>query len=135
MRNTPLTQAHVDANARMVDFHGWNMPVQYAGILDEAERVRTKVGLFDLCHMGRLEITGPDREALVNRVFSGRTAKLNHGRAKYGFLLNEAGLPHRRRAHLPRRRRDAHRDQRDGARHRPRVGRAAGTRRVASTPR
>jgi aminomethyltransferase len=93
MRNTPLTQAHIDAKARMVDFHGWNMPVQYAGILEEAERVRTKVGLFDLCHMGRLEITGPDREALVNRVFSGRTAKLDHGRAKYGFLLNEAGYP------------------------------------------
>ena len=93
MRNTPLTQAHIDAKARMVDFHGWNMPVQYGGILEEAERVRTKVGLFDLCHMGRLEITGPDREALVNRVFSGRTAKLDHGRAKYGFLLNEAGYP------------------------------------------
>jgi aminomethyltransferase len=43
--------------------------------------------------MGRLEVTGPDREALVNRVFSGRTAKLDHGRAKYGFLLNEAGYP------------------------------------------
>lgn len=93
MRSTPLTQAHIDAKARMVDFHGWNMPVQYAGILEEAERVRTKVGLFDLCHMGRLEITGPDREALVNRVFSGRTAKLDYGRAKYGFLLNEDGYP------------------------------------------
>ena len=93
MRNTPLTQAHVDAGARMVDFHGWNMPVQYEGILGEVKRVRSQGGLFDLCHMGRLEITGPDREALVNRVFSGRTAKLKHGRAKYGFLLNEEGYP------------------------------------------
>ncbi len=93
MRDTPLTQAHIDRDARMVDFHGWNMPVQYTGILAEAECVRTKVGLFDLCHMGRLEIRGADREALVDRVFSGRTAKLKHGRAKYGFLLNEAGYP------------------------------------------
>ena len=91
MRSTPLTEAHVEAGARMVDFHGWNMPVQYEGILGEVNRVRTQGGLFDLCHMGRLEITGPDREALTNRVFSGRTAKLKHGRAKYGFLLNEDG--------------------------------------------
>ena len=93
MRQTPLFEAHVAAHARMVDFHGWAMPVQYTSILDEAKHVRSKVGLFDLCHMGRLEITGPDREALMNRVFSGRTAKLAHGRAKYGFLLNEQGYP------------------------------------------
>ncbi len=93
MRSTPLTEAHVEAGARMVDFHGWNMPVQYEGILGEVHRVRKQGGLFDLCHMGRLEITGPDRETLVNRVFSGRTAKLKYGRAKYGFLLNEDGYP------------------------------------------
>ena len=93
MRKTPLYQAHVNADARIVDFHGWAMPVQYTGILDEAKRVRTQVGIFDLCHMGRLVVRGPDREALVNRVFSGRTAKLQHGRAKYGFLLNEDGYP------------------------------------------
>jgi len=93
MRDTPLTPAHLEAHARMVDFHGWHMPVQYAGILDETERVRTKVGLFDLCHMGRLVIRGDDREALVDRVFSGKTDKLKHGRAKYGFLLDERGYP------------------------------------------
>jgi aminomethyltransferase len=93
MRSTPLTQAHVDAGARMVDFHGWNMPVQYAGILEETRRVRSQVGLFDLCHMGRLEVRGKDREALVERVFSANVAKLKHGRAKYGFLLDERGYP------------------------------------------
>ncbi len=93
MRTTPLTGAHVETGARMVDFHGWNMPVQYEGILDEARRVRTSGGLFDLCHMGRLEITGPGREALIDRVFSGKTRKLAVGRAKYGFLLNEQGYP------------------------------------------
>jgi aminomethyltransferase len=93
MRQTPLTRAHVAAGARMVDFHGWEMPVQYVGILDEARRVRTQGGLFDLCHMGRLVVTGPEREALVERVFSARLASLKLGRAKYGFLLDERGYP------------------------------------------
>ena len=69
------------------------MPVQYTGILDETRAVRAKGGVFDLCHMGRLEIRGPDREALVTRVFSGNFGRLRVGRAKYGFLLNERGYP------------------------------------------
>jgi aminomethyltransferase len=93
MRNTPLTDAHEAAGARMVDFHGWNMPVQYAGILEETRRVRREAGIFDLCHMGRLEVRGKDREALVERVFSANLAKLKVGRAKYGFLLDERGFP------------------------------------------
>lgn len=93
MRRTPLRDEHAEAGARFVDFFGWEMPVQYAGILAEATCVRTKVGLFDLCHMGRLVLTGPDREALVARVFSGRFETLKVGRAKYGFLLNEDGYP------------------------------------------
>ncbi len=91
IRKTPLHAAHAASGSRFVDFHGWEMPVQYEGILAEARRVRAHVGLFDLCHMGRLVISGPDREALIERVFSGRFAKLRHGRAKYGFLLNEDG--------------------------------------------
>ncbi|MDF1699977.1 MAG: glycine cleavage system aminomethyltransferase GcvT [Planctomycetota bacterium] len=93
IRKTPLHAAHAAAGARFVDFHGWEMPVQYEGILAETRRVRAHGGLFDLCHMGRLVITGPDREALVERVFSGNFSKLRHGRAKYGFLLNEDGYP------------------------------------------
>lgn len=93
IRKTPLYAAHAEAGARFVDFHGWDMPVQYEGILDETRRVRSHGGLFDLCHMGRLVITGPDREALIERVFSGNFAKLRHGRAKYGFLLNDEGYP------------------------------------------
>ena len=92
-RKTPLYAAHAEHGARFVDFHGWEMPVQYEGILAETRRVRTYGGLFDLCHMGRLEITGPDREALVEHVFSGNFAKLRHGRAKYGFFLDEDGYP------------------------------------------
>ena len=93
MRKTPINAWHASHGARFVDFHGWEMPVQYEGILAEVEAVRTKGGLFDLCHMGRLVISGPDREALVERVFSGRFSKLKFGRAKYGFLLNEEGYP------------------------------------------
>jgi aminomethyltransferase len=92
-RKTPLYAAHEAASARIIDFHGWAMPVQYAGILEETRCVRTAGGLFDLCHMGRLEIRGPDREALVDHVFSGAFQKLKVGRAKYGFLLNEDGYP------------------------------------------
>lgn len=93
MRNTPLTDAHVKAGARLVDFHGWNMPVQYEGILDETRRVRSQGGVFDLCHMGRLEIRGKDREALVERVFSANLGKMRLGKAKYGFLLDDRGYP------------------------------------------
>jgi aminomethyltransferase len=76
-----------------VDFHGWEMPVQYRGILEETRCVRERGGLFDLCHMGRLVVEGPDREDLVDRVFSGAFRSLKHGRAKYGFLLDESGYP------------------------------------------
>ncbi len=93
MLQTPLRDTHAAAGARFVDFFGWEMPVQYAGILDETRCVRSKVGLFDLCHMGRLVISGPDRDALVDRVFSARYSKLKQGRAKYGFLLNDDGYP------------------------------------------
>ena len=93
MRKTPLNAAHVEAGARLVDFHGWEMPVQYTGILEETRLVRAHGGLFDLCHMGRLVITGPDREALVERVFSSNLGKMKFGKAKYGFLLNEQGFP------------------------------------------
>lgn len=67
--------------------------MQYAGILDETKRVREAGGLFDLCHMGRIEVRGPQREALVEHVFSASLAKLKFGRAKYGFLLDPQGYP------------------------------------------
>ena len=93
MRTTPYRDWHASQDARFVDFFGWEMPVQYEGILDETRAVRDRGGLFDLCHMGRIEIRGPDREALVEHVFSGNFAKLRTGRAKYGFLLNDEGYP------------------------------------------
>ncbi len=76
-----------------MDFLGWEMPVQYTGIMEETRQVRAHAGLFDLGHMGRLVVTGPDREALVEHVFSANLSKLRLGKAKYGFLLNEQGFP------------------------------------------
>ncbi len=92
-RKTALYSQHAAAKARFVDFHGWEMPVQYRGILEETRCVRERGGLFDLCHMGRLVIEGPQREALVDHVFSATFRTLKLGRAKYGFLLDERGYP------------------------------------------
>ena len=68
LRRTPLFDVHLKAGARMVPFGGWEMPVQYAGIIEEHRGVRRAVGLFDISHMGEFEVTGPDRNAFVNRI-------------------------------------------------------------------
>src|SRR5688572_30600335 len=64
-RRTALHQRHVDRGARMVSYAGWNMPVQYTGIIGEHQAVREAAGLFDLGHMGEVEVTGPDAEAFL----------------------------------------------------------------------
>ena len=61
LKKTPLNQRHYDLGAKMVDFGGWDMPVQYAGILEEHKAVRTKAGLFDVSHMGEIEISGKEK--------------------------------------------------------------------------
>ena len=69
LRRTPLYDIHKSLGAKLVPFAGWEMPVQYpSGILAEHNAVRTGVGIFDVSHMGEFEITGPDRNAFVNRV-------------------------------------------------------------------
>ena len=88
---TPLHRTHVSMGARMVPFSGWDMPVQYATILEEVDAVREKVGIFDVSHMGRLFISGPGAGAFVSRVFSTDVSKLRRGRAKYGVTCNEDG--------------------------------------------
>jgi aminomethyltransferase len=91
LRQTPLHQAHLDAGGRMVPFAGWDMPVQYSGILDEARAVRSGAGLFDVSHMGRLLIEGPGAAEFLNRVLSNNVPKLRLGRARYGVICDEAG--------------------------------------------
>ncbi|HYO83017.1 MAG TPA: glycine cleavage system aminomethyltransferase GcvT [Bryobacteraceae bacterium] len=91
LKRTPLHSVHVKAGARMVDFGGWAMPVQYSGILEEHKAVRTAVGLFDVSHMGEIEIRGPEALQLVNSVTSNDAARLKIGQAQYSGLLYDTG--------------------------------------------
>jgi aminomethyltransferase len=91
MRRTPLYQAHIAAKAVMVDFAGWEMPVQYTGGVEETKHCRTKAGIFDLCHMGRLVVTGPEAVKAVDALVTCNVPKLKFGVCKYGILCNEKG--------------------------------------------
>ncbi len=88
---TPLHDVHVRRGARMVDFHGWEMPIQYRGIVEEHAAVRNGAGLFDLSHMGRLRVRGRDRRAFLQRVLTIDVDRLSPGRCRYAFLLTEKG--------------------------------------------
>lgn len=91
LRLTPLNDAHVSLNARMVDFAGWNMPVMYSGILDEVRAVRNNVGIFDISHMGRVNISGIGATALLQKLTSNDVAALEFSQAQYSLLMNESG--------------------------------------------
>jgi len=91
MKNTALTDVHVSLGAKMVPFAGYNMPVQYSGINDEHETVRTAVGVFDVSHMGEFILKGPKAGDLIQRVSSNDVSKLYNGKVQYGYLPNENG--------------------------------------------
>ncbi len=92
LRQTPLFDAHVALGGKMVPFAGWAMPVQYpTGILAEHQAVRTGVGLFDVSHMGEFEVTGPDRNAFVNRVTCNDVGALDAGDVQYSGILTREG--------------------------------------------
>jgi aminomethyltransferase len=91
LRITPLNAVHRRLGAKMVDFGGWDMPVQYSGILDEHRTVREGVGLFDVSHMGEIEIFGPGALKLVNWVTTNDASKLAAGQAQYSALLYAHG--------------------------------------------
>jgi aminomethyltransferase len=93
LRRTPLHDRHVAAGGRMVPFAGWEMPVQYAGVIPEHMAVRNHAGVFDVSHMGQLEIRGPDTIGFVQRMLSNDIDKIGPGRAQYTLLLNERGCP------------------------------------------
>lgn len=86
-RRTPLHEVHRELGARMVEFGGWEMPVQYSGIVEEHLAVRRAVGLFDVSHMGEIEIRGPEALALVNFVTTNDAARLRAGQAQYSAML------------------------------------------------
>jgi aminomethyltransferase len=93
MQETPLHDLHVALGAKMVEFGGWHMPVQYGPILDEVRTVRAKAGLFDLSHMGRVRLTGPDRLALADRLATNFCAKIPEGAIRYALFCREDGNP------------------------------------------
>ena len=91
LRRTALNSVHRALGARMVDFGGWDMPVQYSGIIAEHMAVRTSVGVFDVSHMGEIEIRGPQAAQLADAVTTNSVAKLRTGQAHYSGLLYEHG--------------------------------------------
>jgi aminomethyltransferase len=91
LRKTPLHARHVSLGARMVPFGGWDMPVEYSGISDEHLAVRTRAGLFDVSHMGEIEVAGRDALAGIQHVTSNDASKLKIGQAHYSGLTTERG--------------------------------------------
>src|SRR4051794_27321588 len=93
LRHTPLHDRHVAAGGRMVPFAGWEMPVQYQGVIPEHLAVRTHAGLFDVSHMGQLEVRGAGAVPFVQRMLSNDIDRIEAGRAQYTLLLDERGCP------------------------------------------
>jgi len=89
--HTPLHDRHVELGARMVPFAGWEMPVQYAGVIAEHRAVRADAGVFDVSHMGELEVEGPHAHDLLQGTLSNDLDKLEPGQAQYTLLTNEDG--------------------------------------------
>lgn len=91
MKRTPLYQTHVSAQAKLVDFAGWEMPIQYSGVVDEYQTVRTAAGLFDVSHMGRLTVEGRDAVAFLQQVTTTNPDPLAVGAAQYSMVCNPSG--------------------------------------------
>ena len=91
LKKIALNDKHISLGAKMVPFAGYNMPVSYAGLLEEHKTVREKVGIFDVSHMGEFLVTGPKALDLVQKVSSNDATKLVEGKAQYAYLPNDTG--------------------------------------------
>jgi aminomethyltransferase len=91
LRRTPLHDRHVRLGARMVPFAGWEMPVQYEGVAVEHRAVRDDCGVFDVSHMGQIEVEGPHARELLQSLMSNDLERIEPGRAQYTLLTNERG--------------------------------------------
>src|SRR5436190_18885982 len=85
-KKTPLNAKHRAMGARMVEFAGWDMPVEYSGITDEHMAVRTRAGVFDVSHMGQIEVAGPDALNAVQWMTSNDASRLGIGQIQYSSL-------------------------------------------------
>jgi len=91
LRRTPLFERHVARGARMVPFAGWEMPVQYEGVIPEHIAVRTDWGVFDVSHMGQFHVEGPNARELLQGLLSNDLDRIDDGEAQYTLLTNDAG--------------------------------------------
>lgn len=91
LHKTPLHAWHLQRGAKMAPFAGWDMPIQYQGIIAEHKQTREHAALFDICHMGEFLCHGPDAKDALARALSHNLETLAPGRCRYGFLLNEQG--------------------------------------------
>src|SRR5687768_11674007 len=91
LKKTPLHARHKSLGARMVEFGGWDMPVEYSGVVEEHLAVRTRAGLFDVSHMGEIEIAGKDALAAVQQITCNDASKLAHNQAQYSALTTAEG--------------------------------------------
>ncbi|MGZ3607346.1 MAG: glycine cleavage system aminomethyltransferase GcvT, partial [Syntrophales bacterium] len=91
MKKTPLYDRHVALGARIIDFGGWAMPVQYSNVIEEHHATRMKAGLFDICHMGEIEVKGPKAFELLQWVLSRNIEGQAIGQIKLSVITNENG--------------------------------------------
>ena len=91
LNTTPLYNSHIKLNAKMVDFGGWAMPIQYNSIISESKSVREQSGIFDVSHMGRVKISGEDASKILNKILSINIDKISIGKAKYNLICNKDG--------------------------------------------
>lgn len=91
LRTTPLEDEHRALGAKIGPFAGWAMPIEYEGVLSEHRAVRERVGLFDLTHLGKVDVTGPGALGMLQRVVTGDLTKIEVGQALYNLVLNERG--------------------------------------------
>ncbi|MBI5384408.1 MAG: glycine cleavage system aminomethyltransferase GcvT [Verrucomicrobia bacterium] len=91
LKRTPLVESHRKLGGRLIEFGGWEMPVQYSGIIDEHLAVRNAAGLFDVSHMGKVSVTGSGAEAFLNQALTNDVRKLAPGQGQYTLMCNERG--------------------------------------------
>src|ERR1043166_8505078 len=91
MKRTPLFPAHQKLGGKLIEFGGWEMPVQYTSIMDEHLAVHKAAGLFDISHMGEVQVSGPPAEAFLNQTLTNDVRKLASGQGQYTLMCNERG--------------------------------------------
>src|SRR5690625_23892 len=91
LKRTPLFPAYKEHGAKTIDFGGWDLPVQFSGIIQEHQMTRTKATLFDVSHMGEIKIEGPDSLAYLQKMVTNDVSKLVPNKAQYTFMCDENG--------------------------------------------